>query len=275
MDELNAKVNDLGQTPLHIAVVKGHVHIVEKLVELMSEEDLEVQDDSGMTAMSLASASGSDTRMLRCMHRKNEKLLTIRDTKGRIPFLVALDAGKIELASYLYSVIQKEDLIQDAKCEFDSSMITALIMGNKLDLALELLRCGRDITTFPDRNGHIPLYALTCRPSTFPSGRQLVFWKKWIYACIHIGDEGLTDDEREDYSTDEGRTDYLSTDEVVINIKEENEERGDQVLKITELGTSLPIKTPFLLHVAPTCMNLFIYGRHTRVNVIREMINIC
>ncbi|KAB1224270.1 KN motif and ankyrin repeat domain-containing protein 2 [Morella rubra] len=131
MAALNAKVNDLGQTPLHIAVTKGHVHIVERLVELMSEDDLEIQDDSGMTAMSLASALG-DTRMLECMHQKNKKLLTIRDPEGRIPFLVALQAGKIELANYLYRVTPKEDLIEDAKGEFDSSLITALIMGNAL-----------------------------------------------------------------------------------------------------------------------------------------------
>ncbi|KAB1203791.1 Ankyrin repeat domain-containing protein 6 [Morella rubra] len=108
MAALNAKVNDLGQTPLHIAVTKGHVHIVERLVELISEDDLEIQDDSGMTAMSLATAMG-DSQMLHCMHQKNKK------------------------------------------------------------------------------NGHIPLYALACRPSAFPSGRWLVFWKKWIYASDDSG----------------------------------------------------------------------------------------
>ncbi|KAB1206365.1 KN motif and ankyrin repeat domain-containing protein 2 [Morella rubra] len=181
MAALNAKVNDKGQTLLHMAVAKGHVQIVERLVELMTEKDLEIQDDSGMTAMSLASALG-DRPMLECMHRKNKKLLTIRDWKGRIPLLVALDAGNLKVASYLYSVTTKDDLQQDAIIHnMDSSVITGLIMGNKLDLALDLLRCYRSITTYLDSNGHIPLYTLACRPSAFPSGRQLVFWKKWIY----------------------------------------------------------------------------------------------
>ncbi|KAB1215693.1 hypothetical protein CJ030_MR4G009215 [Morella rubra] len=61
MATLNAKVNDRGQTPLHIAVAKGHVHIVENLVGLMPEKDLEILDDSGMTAMALALG---DTRMI-------------------------------------------------------------------------------------------------------------------------------------------------------------------------------------------------------------------
>ncbi|KAB1226734.1 hypothetical protein CJ030_MR1G007877 [Morella rubra] len=84
MTALNAKINDLDETPLHMAVTKGHVHIVEKLVALMSKEDLEIKDSSGMTAMARASALvGADTRML--MHEKNENV-TIPDLKGLFHF---------------------------------------------------------------------------------------------------------------------------------------------------------------------------------------------
>ncbi|KAB1226932.1 hypothetical protein CJ030_MR1G003962 [Morella rubra] len=92
-----------------MAVAKGHVHIVEKLVALMSEEDLEIQDERGMTAMARASALG-DILMLEGMHQKNKNLLTIRDRTGRIPLLVALEAGNIEAAHYLYSVTPKKKI---------------------------------------------------------------------------------------------------------------------------------------------------------------------
>ncbi|KAB1207606.1 hypothetical protein CJ030_MR7G022908 [Morella rubra] len=84
-----------------------------------------------MTAMSLASALG-DTRMLRCMHRKNKKLVTIRDRNDRIPLLVALDAGNLKVVLDLYDDTPKAYIIRDATDHNDSAVITALIMGNKL-----------------------------------------------------------------------------------------------------------------------------------------------
>ncbi|KAG6667380.1 hypothetical protein CIPAW_01G096800 [Carya illinoinensis] len=46
-----AKITTLGKTALHVSVEAGHVHIVEALVDLMSEDDLEVQDNFSDTAL--------------------------------------------------------------------------------------------------------------------------------------------------------------------------------------------------------------------------------
>ncbi|KAB1202534.1 hypothetical protein CJ030_MR8G004986 [Morella rubra] len=114
---------------LFVLLSPKDVHIEEELVAQMSEEDLEILNGSGMTAMALALG---DTKMLEFMHKKNKKLLTICDPKNRIPLLVALEVGNIEAAHHLYPVTPKEDLIQDAKDHSDSSLITALILWNKL-----------------------------------------------------------------------------------------------------------------------------------------------
>ncbi|KAB1203244.1 hypothetical protein CJ030_MR8G022845 [Morella rubra] len=75
MVALNAKAFCSGEIALRMAVAKGHVHIVEKLVALMSKEDLEILDGSSTTALSRASALG-DIQLLECMHQKNKNLLT-------------------------------------------------------------------------------------------------------------------------------------------------------------------------------------------------------
>ncbi|KAB1227314.1 hypothetical protein CJ030_MR1G016828 [Morella rubra] len=254
-----------------MAVAQGHVHIVEKLVALMSKEDLEILDGSCTTALACASGLG-DIRMLECMHQKNKNLLTIRDRTGRIPLLVALQAGNIEAARYLYSVIPKEDLIRDANDELDSLLISALILKNNLDLALDsLVRCGNHTATLQDKNDRIPLYTLACMPSTFrvdtgshfgkngytPSSLEVYQGFGGRISCqgadrtsIPIHDKGLTEDESsEDHSTDEGDlTDDEregqdhSTNEVSININTQNEDRGDQVRGLLQMSNQLLMK---------------------------------
>ncbi|KAB1226934.1 hypothetical protein CJ030_MR1G022236 [Morella rubra] len=131
MAALNAKVFRSGETALHIAVAKGHVHIVEEVGGANVGGGFRIRDGSGMTAMARASALGG-TPMLECMHKKNKNLHTVPDPTGRIPFLVALEAGNKEAARYFYSVTPKENLIGDANDELDSSLISALILENNL-----------------------------------------------------------------------------------------------------------------------------------------------
>ena len=47
------------RTALHVAVVAGHVHIVEELVNLMSEENLKIKDSEGFTALARAAYIGN------------------------------------------------------------------------------------------------------------------------------------------------------------------------------------------------------------------------
>ncbi|KAB1215538.1 hypothetical protein CJ030_MR4G022235 [Morella rubra] len=185
MAALNAKVFRSGETALHIAVAKGHVHIVEEVGGANVGGGFRIQDGSGMTAMARASALGG-TPMLECMHKKNKNLHTVPDPTGRIPFLVALEAGNKEAARYFYSVTPKENLIGDANDELDSSLISALILENNLGLLHSQVEAGSNF----GKNGSMP---------------QLI--GPFCLKGIPIDDEGLTDDEREDYSTDEGRTD--------------------------------------------------------------------
>jgi ankyrin repeat protein len=76
---------------------------VEKLVELLSPEQLEIQDNEGFTALSRAVKLQNNIGMVDCMLRKNINLLNIQDGFGCIPLVTALEAGNLKVARHLYS----------------------------------------------------------------------------------------------------------------------------------------------------------------------------
>ncbi|XP_062173538.1 uncharacterized protein LOC133879000 [Alnus glutinosa] len=87
-----AKITDLGETALHLAVEAGHERIVEKLVDVMSEEDLATQTETGNTALVYAINAGN-YRMTACMLGKNNNLVSIKDSNSIIPANKAFHDG--------------------------------------------------------------------------------------------------------------------------------------------------------------------------------------
>ena len=105
-----AQITLSGETALHVAVNAGHEDIVEKLVDLMSEKDLEIVDNFGSTALYITTNAGN-YKMAACMLRKNKNLVSIIDEGAKqIPVVKAVFSGHIELARYLYSLTPLDDL---------------------------------------------------------------------------------------------------------------------------------------------------------------------
>lgn len=109
---LTAKITDDGRTALHVAAAAGHVHVVEGLVQFMSESDLEIQDNHGGTALFAAAASGI-TQIASFMVRKNRGLLTIACSKDLIPVVVAANRNHFDMVRYLYHVTPLESLVAE------------------------------------------------------------------------------------------------------------------------------------------------------------------
>ena len=107
-----AKITTFGETALYVAVYVGHEHIMEKLVDLMSEEDLTIPNNVGNTTLVNVICVGN-YRMAVCMLRKNNNLIRIRDCKDILVNLAML-IGHIELAQYLYSLTPLEDLMPES-----------------------------------------------------------------------------------------------------------------------------------------------------------------
>ena len=107
---ISAKITIRDQTALHVAAGAGHVHIAEELVKQMSEENLEIKDIYGFTALARAASFGN-YRVAECMLEKNENLIGIATNRGDIPVVLALLNGHLKLARYLYLLTPLEILM--------------------------------------------------------------------------------------------------------------------------------------------------------------------
>ena len=126
---ISAKITVTDKTALHVAAEFRHVHIVEKLVEQMSEENLEIKDIFGFTALARAAYNGN-YRMAECMLGKNENLIRI-ETENRIPVVVAIGNGHLKLARYLYLLTPLEILMPE-NGHIGASVVCAAIYNKAL-----------------------------------------------------------------------------------------------------------------------------------------------
>lgn len=111
-----------GKTVLHVAVAAQQQHIVQELVNMMSEHDLAIPDDNGITALN-ETIFGGNYQMAECLIRKNRSLLTIRSStiKNNLPVVVAMFYGYKKLARYLYHQTPFQDL--ESKDEYEQSCL--------------------------------------------------------------------------------------------------------------------------------------------------------
>ncbi|XP_062174259.1 ankyrin repeat-containing protein ITN1-like isoform X2 [Alnus glutinosa] len=209
-DARSAKITFLGQTALHLAVIAGHECIVEKLVDVMSVEDLAILDTDGNTALPYAISAGN-YKMTACMIGKNNNLVSIKYSKSsNIPANRAFYNGHTELAGYLYSHTPLEHLTQENAVD-GATVCTFAIYSRCLDSALDLIRKCPRLALAQDNEDRSPLYALADMPNAFPSGDGLVFWKRWIYNyCIYIQPA-------------------WATKEIRLNIQDVEKSRSDQI----------------------------------------------
>ena len=90
-----------GQTILHVAADAGNVQVVDVLARTMREEQLEITDNEGFTALARVTCNGN-RRLVEGMLRRNQNLISIQNDKGNVPAVAALHDGNLGLARYLY-----------------------------------------------------------------------------------------------------------------------------------------------------------------------------
>ena len=127
---ISAKITVTGKTALYVAAEAGRVHIVEELVKQMSEENLEIKDIDGFTALALAAYNGNYP-IAECMLEKNENLIRIATENGTIPVVLALLNGYLKLARYLYLLTPLEILMPE-KGTMGASVVSVAIYNNAL-----------------------------------------------------------------------------------------------------------------------------------------------
>ncbi|XP_058187977.1 uncharacterized protein LOC131304660 [Rhododendron vialii] len=186
-NSVSARITSKGDTALHVAIMAGHLGIAEKLVILMSADDLEITNEFGSTALSLAAISGC-TKLAKAMVDKNPKLVTVSNDlhiDGAIPVIVASLYNRKDMVHYLYKVTPIDELSPE-KGHNGSTLLHCLISAEIYDVALALLEEYPKLGLTEDRFGKYTLRILAQKPSAFPSGTKLVFWRRWMYSSMGL-----------------------------------------------------------------------------------------
>ncbi|KAL8246856.1 hypothetical protein R6Q59_008072 [Mikania micrantha] len=106
-DLVRYSITENGETPLHIAASargdsKRVEEFVKKMVEMMGEKDLELQNKNYNTALYLAAVTGN-VETVKIMVKENKKLLTIPGAnRSMMPLHAAALFGNEDVVDYLY-----------------------------------------------------------------------------------------------------------------------------------------------------------------------------
>ncbi|KAA8534265.1 hypothetical protein F0562_031782 [Nyssa sinensis] len=166
------------ETALHIAAGARHTKFVEELVNMMSAENLELQNKDDNTALCFAAASGI-TRIAEVMVNKNKDLPGIRGSLGVTPLYIAALLGHREMVWYLNSVTDFKYLM----LEDFFGLLVAAITTDLFDFAFHIFRLHPHLAIRHGRNGETALHVLAQKPSAFASGSYLGIWERCIYPC--------------------------------------------------------------------------------------------
>ncbi|KAG9133470.1 hypothetical protein Leryth_013282 [Lithospermum erythrorhizon] len=121
--------NCFPETPLHVAALLGHVHVVEELVRRKPELTKEL-NSNGSTPLHLASARGYDT-IVRALVLVDPETCLVQDKDGRNPLHLAAIKGRVEILKELIRVKPEA-----AKMTFrrGESILHLCVMHNQLEV---------------------------------------------------------------------------------------------------------------------------------------------
>ncbi|TKY71877.1 Ankyrin repeat and KH domain-containing protein mask [Spatholobus suberectus] len=146
-----------GITALQVAVSMEQTSFVEKLVDFMNMQDMEICMADGNTAFSMAAISGN-VRIAEILFGKNPKLLWIRGQKDMLPIQLASSAGHIPMTEFLFKA--REDLHNNLPFQDIVKLYFLTITNNIYTVALKLLDCYPKLVTAENEEGLTPLQML-------------------------------------------------------------------------------------------------------------------
>ncbi|KAK7309658.1 hypothetical protein RJT34_06566 [Clitoria ternatea] len=188
-----------GRTVLHVAVIAGHVEMVEMLARLGKDKLVKMKDNDDYTALALAADLTGNTEVAKCMVRRGgPELLTMQNKDGEIPVLLSAAKGHKEMTTYLYS--QTPFHILDGQDSHNRVLlltrcVSAEIFGRRLmphcrvkrDVALKLLQRYQKLPNESlSIDGFSALNALAKMPSVFLSGCGFGIRQQFIYNVITV-----------------------------------------------------------------------------------------
>ncbi|KAI3836073.1 hypothetical protein MKW98_016377 [Papaver atlanticum] len=206
------------ETALHIAIMMKRWSFVQKLVERMTPEALEIKDSEDSTALHAAALYGNKD-VAKAIASKNPKLTQMRDKFERVPLetaIVHFGDGQKDTVEYLYSVTTHERNGPFSGA-YGADLLCSAIESIYYDLALSLVKRFPKLVSEPTEgtNGLCGFEKLIDRPFAFKSGAELSWWQRFIYSLIHVDISSPNDDNdtEEDDDTSSGNSEGTAKDE--------------------------------------------------------------
>lgn len=146
--DVNVKA-DLGNTPLHVAAMKGDPIIIEQLVKLGAKPD--IKNKLGATPFQLAIESGH-LEAVQALY-KDESQLAVVDKNGDTPIIIAAKTNRTDILKFLLTIDKKTMNLtnKDGK----TALIIAAEYGSS-DIVDILVKAGAD-RTIKSREGKTAL----------------------------------------------------------------------------------------------------------------------
>ncbi|KAI3980311.1 hypothetical protein MKX01_001382, partial [Papaver californicum] len=204
LEAMQMITNDEWKTALRIAVLNNQLLSLEEIVKLMPPVALQYETRARASTALHDAAMYGYTEAAKVLVDKNPRLTQIRDTKGRVPLQLAVQAvtiGQTETVKYLCSVTRHVKpspfLGHDG-----ARLLCSTIDANFYDIALSLVKRFPKLVTEKSReHGICGLESITQRPFAFLSGAKMTWWQCKIYALTPVdmdstSNRGVQEEER-------------------------------------------------------------------------------
>ncbi|XP_044464849.1 ankyrin repeat-containing protein ITN1-like [Mangifera indica] len=181
-DAIRQNITLLGEKVLHLAVISKQTKILENLLEYSTEEDLEVKNEMGYTAFTIAAIHGLKD-MVEIMLRKKSNLVILKDGDGLIPIVRASFYSSREMVRYLYRKTPPYVLSPENPDRSGATLLNCLISDELYDVASHLLEKYPVLAFVEDLYRNRGIRLLARKRFGFPGGNRDSFWEQWLYSC--------------------------------------------------------------------------------------------
>ncbi|KAL9686469.1 hypothetical protein QQ045_023929 [Rhodiola kirilowii] len=184
-DSLRAEIGARSATALHVAVRSGprSIIFIQKLLEHLTEADLEAKNIDGSTPLDIAARVGN-VKAAKVLVEKHPQLLYIPSSDESFPIHSAAEYGHKEMFFYLLEVTQQ------GQCPdpYDSKgsgpkLLYLIIQAEFYDVALHLVKRMPELVV-SGKDPYQYLLAIAENPSAFSYWRSKGVFLPIIYACM-------------------------------------------------------------------------------------------
>ncbi|XP_058104257.1 uncharacterized protein LOC131248175 isoform X2 [Magnolia sinica] len=158
-----------GNTLIHIAVqYSGRAEVVSELLDLLPERVRVAKNNGGNTSLHEAARAGN-TEIATVILKKDEGLITSRNSCGETPVFCAATHGKKEMLNFLVSVAKNVVHEVMVRRNDGATILHAATLGGFYDVALEILELCPEMAFSRDNRGMTALHLLAFSSSSFKS----------------------------------------------------------------------------------------------------------